>query len=300
MTEKDDLRARLYELHVGTDEHHATARQIRVMILDGDLGGAADALDALELDIHTALAAGGGGGTSLLTPRWASRTLTAAEVRATSVLDGMVWELSVLADSGTYTLTVDGNETDPIALAADDAAVRAAIESASGGTVEVFPVTAGFFRVVFPIGVTMSADFGGLSNDGGSYLTQKPTPHGTEIVAAPAGRLYHVIIATVAHARPATTPFSPEPLQVNIGWGSDLIGGYLPPFQAHMAPSFADGDAYAFAGFSTADAYSWPASSIEAQPITVWGGHASLPVTGGDGELTVRVLYATIDGAPPP
>jgi hypothetical protein len=70
MTEKDDLRARLYEMHVGTDEHHATARQIRVMILDGDLAGAADALDALELDIHTALAAGAGPGGSGLPEQW--------------------------------------------------------------------------------------------------------------------------------------------------------------------------------------------------------------------------------------
>jgi hypothetical protein len=97
MTEKDDLRARLYELHVGTDEHHATARQIRVMILDGDLAGAADALDALELDIHTALAAGAGPGGSGLPEQWT---------------DG---------GNGDVTATVDDPEKTPFTITGDTA-----------------------------------------------------------------------------------------------------------------------------------------------------------------------------------
>jgi hypothetical protein len=101
MTEKDDLRARLYELHVGTDEHHATARQIRVMILDGDLAGAADALDALELDIHTALAAGSGPGGSGLPEQWT---------------DGGNGNVTAEADPTFVPLTVNASDADTAAM----------------------------------------------------------------------------------------------------------------------------------------------------------------------------------------
>jgi hypothetical protein len=122
MTEKDDLRARLYELHVGTDEHHATARQIRVMILDGDLAGAADALDALETDIHPALAAGSGGGgsgpvllrsTTLNTAAVLALDTTTVELVPAPVGRRYIWPLALLGHyrfgSTPFTVTVDGS-----------------------------------------------------------------------------------------------------------------------------------------------------------------------------------------------
>jgi len=118
MTEKDDLRARLYELHVGMDDHRATARQIRSMIQDGDLAGATTALDDLETALHPALAVGGGSSSFIV----ASKTLTAAQVldldntpvELISAPAGRryIWPVAMLGHYrfGTvpYTTTVDG------------------------------------------------------------------------------------------------------------------------------------------------------------------------------------------------
>jgi hypothetical protein len=61
MTEREDLLARLTELDAGSRTRRLTAISIQKMINHGDLAGATTALDDLELALHPALAAGGGG-----------------------------------------------------------------------------------------------------------------------------------------------------------------------------------------------------------------------------------------------
>jgi hypothetical protein len=134
-----------------------------------------------------------------------------------------------------------------------------------------------------------------------------------EILPAPGGRLYYVPLFAILHYRFGTTPFSANFLP-HIGFGStpaELIN--------------ASGDALALFGNNgidfqkkallaqTADAYvfmtteyeqlgygAWLAASMEDKPLSIaqdsTGGNGA--VTGGDGTLTVRVLYSVIDGAP--
>jgi hypothetical protein len=298
MTEKDDLRARLYELHVGTDEHHATARQIRVMIHDGDLAGAADALDALDADIHPALAAGGSPEAPTHT-HWVTRNVTSAELLGLTMFNGQAWILQIAASNpgDTFTLTVDGDTTDPIAWDIDSAGLEAVLQGFVATVTVSDTITDGERFIAFAeSGHTLVADLSGVSVS--SVLNEAPYVQTIEILPAPGGRKYYVPIYAVFHYRPGSTPYVGT-IYPYIGWAD---AGVIPAVNGFAAapPTITldrSTDGYVFVVASLVTGFI-DLTIVENTPLVFWNGYTFAPLTEGDGTLSIRVLYSIIDGAP--
>ncbi len=136
------------------------------------------------------------------------------------------------------------------------------------------------------------------------------TNNAVELLVAPGGRNYYVVLALVLHYRFVTTPYS-ENVQndLMIGFGSDLatIGGaglaFIPlatvPTQGNLFKKTEDW--YATSPSTTTGAsvgtYNQSAAVLENAALKI-GIPFGAPLTGGDGTLSVRILRSIIDGAP--
>jgi hypothetical protein len=296
MTEKDDLRARLYELHVGTDEHHATARQIRVMIHDGDLAGAADALDALDADIHPALAAGGSPEASTHT-HWVTRNVTSAELLGLTMFNGQAWILQITGSDGTFTLTIDGDETDPLAWDIDSAGLEVVLQGFVPTVTVSDTITLGERFIEFAEdGHTLVPDFSSIVGVG-NVLNEAPYVQTIEILPAPGGRKYYVPIYAVLHYRPGATPYVGN-MYPYVGWADAGLSPGVNGLASLTLTLDRATDGYFFLLGSLPQAFI-DLTIVENTPLVFWNGYSFAPLTEGNGTLSVRVLYSIIDGAPP-
>lgn len=145
------------------------------------------------------------------------------------------------------------------------------------------------------------------------------------LLPAPGGRLYHIVDAVIVHYRFGTTPYAGVFSPV-FAFG-DTIADYTSGGGSFNGPGLAfqpqpynglDGQSYDLLTF-TEDAYfyvvgtsplqanvgpwtSWKASQIEDKAFSMANldidDASAEQLTLGDGTLTVRVFYTTIDGAP--
>ncbi len=137
-----------------------------------------------------------------------------------------------------------------------------------------------------------------------------------ELLPAPGGRLYYVVMMMVFHYRFVTTPYaeggSPIGNAFTVIFGSTIPAGPTDP-QCYMLPLSQGGspntkdlfkmteDAYVFTmpEVATLATYEWLATTVEDQPISVVLSTAfGSSLTGGDSTLTIRTFYSVIDGAP--
>lgn len=140
------------------------------------------------------------------------------------------------------------------------------------------------------------------------------------LLAAPGGRLYHIVLGIVLHYRFVTTPYTGN-FQPAFGFGTTIAEiSPLQPEDVYGEGALVSMDrgtdplnAPPQGGFLTyeTDAYlycvgpsipnsvwtMWSSDRIEDKAISI-GNFPDTPLADGDGTVTARVFYTTIDGAP--
>lgn len=132
-----------------------------------------------------------------------------------------------------------------------------------------------------------------------------------QLVAAPGGRKYHVLQNLVLHYRFVTTPYNEnEQNALTVGFGSTVTDVITAGIILPLAVSLAVGNLFkqtadtyvsspATTGSTNAVNYIQAATLVENKALSIAIDPSFVtPLTGGDGTLTVRVFYSTIDGAP--
>lgn len=138
-----------------------------------------------------------------------------------------------------------------------------------------------------------------------------------QLLAAPSGREYYVVLAVVFHYRFVTTPYVGD-FAPRVGYGTTLaeiddesgagtifsLAGATYGLDASLGAGTdnllqAAQDAYLITGFGYGAGIwdAWLADEIEGLPLLL-GNFPNTPLADGDGTLTVRVIYSVIDGAP--
>lgn len=127
-----------------------------------------------------------------------------------------------------------------------------------------------------------------------------------QLLPAPSGRNYYVVQSFVLHYRPGATPYTggdPGSLLVGLGVSTaDLDGDAIGYCSGADGPDFAaaelftqETDAYLIGPFAALTYTNWLASNIEAKPVSIYSQGSTFE--DGDGSLTVRLFYGTINGA---
>jgi hypothetical protein len=128
-----------------------------------------------------------------------------------------------------------------------------------------------------------------------------------ELIPAPEGRRYIWPLAMLAHYRPGTTAFSDTTDRILwVGWDTD-VDSYVTYVGADRLGDLTERYRTMFP-LTTAPVgdSEFPAGLIEGTPLVIYGAGidandpfpTSTWMTEGDGELTVRIWFSTIDGSP--